>query len=205
MPMPLRATTARSAPVAAGANRRGTQLRPLMRHDSGDWVVGRVSSGESRAGRTLISAGNPASDPWRAGQVELNALAGHHIQADRQWSGFFCRSNAGPMRREASALLLCSVDCFPLGFEGEEDMIRMVLDHVILDVAAFGPPLRSSLDVYVRHAPSVMASHAAVFPPASSSPALGCRTAERGSPPTRVPSSLSDLTVYLGHGVSLRS
>jgi hypothetical protein len=72
---------------------------------------------------------------------ELNALAGHHIQADRQWSGFFCRSNAGPMRREASALLLCSVDCFPLGFEGEEDMIRMVFDHVILDVAAFGPPL----------------------------------------------------------------
>jgi hypothetical protein len=31
MPTPLRATTARSAPVAAGTNRRGTQLRPLMR------------------------------------------------------------------------------------------------------------------------------------------------------------------------------
>ena len=47
-------------------------------------------------------------------------------------------------------LLLCPVDCFPLGFGGGEDMIRMVFDHVILDVAAFGPPFRSSLDVYVR-------------------------------------------------------
>jgi len=50
------------------------------------------------------------------------------------------------------ALLSSPFDSFSLRFERAEHVMRMVLDEVIIDVAALVAPLGARLDIDVRHA-----------------------------------------------------
>jgi hypothetical protein len=51
----------------------------------------------------------------------------------------------------AMAIFLGPVDRFLLGLESPEDMISMVLDHIIADRIAFMAALRPGLDKNPRH------------------------------------------------------
>jgi hypothetical protein len=58
--------------------------------------------------------------------------------------------NAGNVR--GVAVFLGPINRFSLRFECDEDMIRMVFDHVIVDMAALRSPLGTRLNINVRHA-----------------------------------------------------
>jgi hypothetical protein len=44
------------------------------------------------------------------------------------------------------------IDCFSLRFESAEDVVRMVFDHIIIDMGSFGAALGTGFNVNVRHA-----------------------------------------------------
>jgi hypothetical protein len=44
------------------------------------------------------------------------------------------------------------IDCFLLGSEGAEDVIRVILDDEIVDGTSLGTAFGTRFDVYVRHA-----------------------------------------------------
>jgi hypothetical protein len=49
------------------------------------------------------------------------------------------------------AILFCPLDRLMLRFERGECVIRMILNHIIFNMAAFGPALRSRLNIDIRH------------------------------------------------------
>jgi hypothetical protein len=57
----------------------------------------------------------------------------------------------------AMAVLFRPPDCLVLRLEGGENVVRVILDDVIIDRGALGPPLGSRLNVDNRHRmPSVV-------------------------------------------------
>jgi hypothetical protein len=56
--------------------------------------------------------------------------------------------------KRGMAPVSCPLDRFPLGPERAEDMIGMIFDNVVINASAFGPALRTRLNVDVRHVPS---------------------------------------------------
>jgi hypothetical protein len=58
-------------------------------------------------------------------------------------------TNPSDVRRVTRLLRL--FDCFVLGLEGLQDLIRMIFNDVVFDRTALSSPLRSCLDKDARH------------------------------------------------------
>lgn len=60
--------------------------------------------------------------------------------------------------------VLRPIDRFPLGLERGENVIRMIFDDVIVDVATFGAAFRARFNIDVRQRSLILLSFFAVFP-----------------------------------------
>jgi len=50
------------------------------------------------------------------------------------------------------AVRLRPIDCFALRLEGAEDMIGMIFDYIVVDIAALRAAFGTRFDINVRHA-----------------------------------------------------
>jgi hypothetical protein len=53
--------------------------------------------------------------------------------------------------KRSVALRFRPIDCFFLSLEGAEFVVRMIFDYIILNGRPFGPSLRASFYLNVRH------------------------------------------------------